>query len=193
MKILNVCDFHQWAIQMKLWINWRNLSSKIWEPLSTFWEIHLAELRAFWKKIWTCITLPAYSFTACWVRSRSSVMSVFARTFRKASKTQILFEDNHSDKMWFYRYSRKSSKSSQQKRPSSPHPKMTRQVHYFFLIHRAVQYEFVPWGQTVNQQFYIKTPYGICEKACGENDLILVIQGSAFFYHDNALDQWIGG
>jgi hypothetical protein len=34
---------------------------------------------------------------------QKSVMSVFARTFRKASKTQILFEDNHSDKMWFYR------------------------------------------------------------------------------------------
>jgi hypothetical protein len=56
-------------------------------------------------------------------------MSVFARTFKKASKTLILFEGNHGDKMWFYMYSRKSSKLSQQKRPSSPNAKTTRQVH----------------------------------------------------------------
>jgi len=61
-------------------------------------------------------------------------MSVFARTFKKPSKTQILFEDNHSDKMWFYRYSKKSSKSSQPKSPSSPHPKMTSPLIFFFLI-----------------------------------------------------------
>ena len=47
--------------QMKVWIEWKNLSSEVKESLYlkllACWEFNLGQFRVFWKTAWTCVRL----------------------------------------------------------------------------------------------------------------------------------------
>jgi hypothetical protein len=58
--------------------------------LLTCWEFHLAQFKAFWKQIWTCIGLPPNMYLNCWTRSRRRVMSEWST--RGFKRTQNSFE-----------------------------------------------------------------------------------------------------
>jgi len=69
------------------------------------------------------------------------------------------------DKTWVYGYDPETKlQSSQWKSADSPRPKKARQVRSkvklmlidFFDMENIVRYEYVPQGQTVNQQFYLQ-------------------------------------
>jgi len=77
------------------------------------------------------------------------------------------------DESWCYGYDPESKQtSSQWKTPSSPWPKKIRQVRSkvktmlicFFDIQGIVHREFVPRGQTVNQEFYLGVLKGLRER-----------------------------
>jgi len=69
------------------------------------------------------------------------------------------------DKTWVYEYDPETKRqSSQWKSADSPRPKKARQVLskvkvmliVFFDMEDIVHYEYIPQGQTVNQQFYLQ-------------------------------------
>jgi len=76
------------------------------------------------------------------------------------------------DETWCYGHNPETKQaSSQWKTPNSPKPKKARQVRSnvkimlisFFNANGIVHNKFVPPGQTVNQQFYLKVLKRLCD------------------------------
>jgi len=98
------------------------------------------------------------------------------------------------DESWCYGYDPETKQqSSQWKSASSPTPKKTRQVKSnvktvlicFFDIKALVHFEFVPQGQTVNQQFYHEVLKRLRD-AVRRKRPELWRSGEWLLYHDNA-------
>ena len=84
---------------------------------------------------------------------------------RSCEDVQFLKNIVTGDKSWVYRYNLETKKqSSQWKGPSSPWPKMGRQVwskpkimlRAFFDSEGIVHHEYAPDGQTINEEFYLE-------------------------------------
>ena len=85
---------------------------------------------------------------------------------------QILSKVVTGEEIWCYSYDLETKQAlSQWKTPNSPKPKKAQQVQSnirimlssFFDANGIVHKEFVPPGQTVNQQFYLKVLKGLCD------------------------------
>jgi len=98
------------------------------------------------------------------------------------------------DESWCYGYNPETKQAlSQWKTPTSPRPKETRQVRsnvktmliVFFVVRGIVHREFVPPGQTVNQEFYLEVLRRLRENVRRKRPK-LWRSGDWFLHHDNA-------
>jgi hypothetical protein len=75
-KVLNVRDVYQWARQLKMWTEWRNLSLK--QNNHNLWSCwHFGNfiwVREFWETVRKCIGLPQNLCPSCWVRGRRRLL-----------------------------------------------------------------------------------------------------------------------
>jgi len=98
------------------------------------------------------------------------------------------------DESWYYGYDPETKQASiQWKTPTSPRPKKARQVRsnvktmliVFFYVRRIVHQEFIPAGQTVNQEFYLEVLRRMRENVRRKQPE-LWRSGDWFLHHDNA-------
>ena len=116
-----------------------------------------------------------FEHETCFRKSRSPVVDRGSKNNRLnvcydlreqvGSNPQILSKVVTGDETWCYGYYPETKQTaSQWKTPNSPKPKKARQVRSnvkimlisFFDANEIVHREFVPPGQTVNQQFYLE-------------------------------------
>ena len=93
-------------------------------------------------------------------------MSVATNMLQEAeSEENFMVQIIAGDETWVYGYDPEMKcQSSQWKSADSPRPKKVRQVRskmkvmliVFFDMEGIIHYEYVPQGQTVNQQFYLQ-------------------------------------
>jgi len=97
------------------------------------------------------------------------------------------------DKSWCYGYDPETKQaSSQWKTPTSPRPKKARQMRsnvkmmliVFFNVRGIVHWEFVPPGQTVNQEFYLEVLRRLRENVRRKHPELWRL-GDWFLHHDN--------
>ena len=107
---------------------------------------------------------------------------------------QILSKVVTRDETWCYGYDPKTKQaSSQWKTPNSPKAKKAQQVWSnvkimlisFFDANGIVHKEFLPPGQTVNQQFYLKVLKRLCNSVQKKRPEMWC-SGDWLLYHDNA-------
>ena len=108
--------------------------------------------------------------------------------------SQILSKVVTGDETWCYTYDLETKQaSSQWKTPNSPKPKKARQVQSnvkimlisFFDANEIVHKEFVPPGQTVNQQFYLQALKRLHDSVWKKWPEMWS-SGDWFLHHDNA-------
>lgn len=77
-------------VEMKMQIKLRNLFFKTKDSLClkllTCWKFHWEQFRAFWSRIWTCVTFLRNMCPMFWEESRRKVMSACTRTLNKGMK-----------------------------------------------------------------------------------------------------------
>jgi len=107
---------------------------------------------------------------------------------------QILSKVVTRDETWCYGYDPETKQAlSQWKAPNSPKVKKGQQVQLkvnimlisFFYANGIVHKEFVPPGQTVNQQFYLKVLKRLCDSVRKKRPEMWS-SGDLFLHHDNA-------
>jgi len=124
------------------------------------WNSKKPSIMRFSLKIWACIVLhPYFAMPAEWSRNKIMLMSV-----KSLSTMHMLFKE-HGHGWWNQVYScdvDTEANSSQWILEASTIPKKSWQVRsnvkvtLCFLIVTTIHHEFLPCGQTVNKEYYLK-------------------------------------
>jgi len=150
----------------------------------------------FWPRIWTWDALPQSLFPACSHRTKKTLVWLHARSWKirlKMTQTFFLRSTQVMKVGAMGTTLRTKQASSQWKTSTLPRPKKVRQARSnvktmliaFFDVRGFVHREFVPPGQTVNQEFHLEVLKWLTENVWRERPE-LWRSSDWFLHHDNA-------